>query len=312
MKTLEPLRREFRDLIELVLIPGIAIFLPWLLCFRLFRLLSSAPFLYARQTALALEQAQKMGFVQDKQKWGTAFRLVQLVDHADLYLSRFRSDRWMDRHLVVSGDSWPDPLTPFLAISFHWGAGLWSLRDLSRHGFRTAFMFRKFSEGSAGYVVTKYAHWRLGEVERAGRASPIVTGPNVIERVRQTLQNEVSVAVLLDAPDTNPDNCILVQLLGRNARLPGGIVRFAVEKQIPVFVFTLSLDQNTGRRHLVIKGPFPNQNEQKLMDGLVSVFTEAVRQQPYAWHFWPYLESFLVRDQELALSGVSQPSTKNV
>lgn len=312
MKILELLRKEFRDFIELVLVPGMALFLPWPLCFRLFRLLSRAPFLYARQTALALEQAQKMGFVGDKQKWGAAFRLVQLVDHADLYLSRFRSDRWMDRHLVVSGDPWPDPLTPFLAISFHWGAGLWSLRDLNRHGFRTAFMFRKFSEGSAGYVVTKYAHWRLGEVERAGGASPIVTGPNVIERVRQTLQNGVSVAVLLDAPHTNPDNCIQAKLFGRNARFPGGVIRFAVEKQIPVFAFTLSFDQNTGRRRLAIKGPFPIQNEQELMDDLVSVLAEAVRRQPYAWHFWPYLESFLVRDQEPALSGVSQPSIKNV
>jgi len=309
MKLLGRLRKEFRDLIELVLIPGIAIFLPWPLCFRLFRVLSRAPFLYARQAALALEQAQKMGFVQDKQKWGAAFRLVQLVDHADFYLSRFRSDRWMDRHLVVSGDSWPDPLTPFFAVSFHWGAGLWSLRDLRRHGFRTAFMFRKFSEGSAGYVVMKYAHWRLGEVERAGRARPIVTGPNVIERVRQTLQNGVSVAVLLDAPHTNPDNCIPAKLFGRSAQLPGGVIRFAVEKQIPVFAFTLSFDPNTGQRQLMIKGPLPSSSERELMGGLVSVFTEAVRQQPYAWHFWPYLESFLVRDQEVVMS---QPSIKNV
>jgi hypothetical protein len=34
------------------------------------------------------------------------------------------------------------------------------------------------------------------------------------------------------------------------------------------------------------------------MDGLVSMFTEAVRQQPYAWHFWPYLNDFLVTAEE--------------
>ncbi|HWQ94631.1 MAG TPA: hypothetical protein VN418_03910 [Gammaproteobacteria bacterium] len=343
MKIIEPLRKEFRDLIELVLIPGIAIFLPWPLCFRLFRLLSRAPFLYARQTALALEQAQKMGYVvapgvlppvpyrdvpmsreagsqerptlvlpctsEDKQKWCAAFRLVQLVDHADLYLSRFRSDRWMDRYLAVSGDSWPNALTPFLAISFHWGTGLWSFRHLSRHGSRAVAVFRGLSKSHApgNVVATKYTHWRFGEVERAGRAKAIFTGPMVIRSMLQVSQDGACLVALLDAPGA--DYCIPVQLFGRDAQLPGGITRFAVKKKIPVFAFTLSFDPDTGQRQLMIKGPLPSGSERELMDGLVSVFTEAVRKQSYAWHFWPYLESFLVRDQEVVMS---QPSIKNV
>lgn len=294
MKTLEPLYKEFRDLIELVLIPGMAIFLPWPLCFRLFRQLARAPFLYARQTALALEQAQKMDFVEDKQKWCAAFRLVQLVDHADLYLSRFRSDRWMERYLTVSGDSWPVPLTPFLAISFHWGAGLWSFRHLGRHGSRAVAVFGELGKSRVlgNIVATKYAYWRLGEVERAGRAKGIFTGPMVIRRMLQVSQDGACLVALLDVPGA--DYCIPVQLFGRDARLPGGIVHFAVEKQIPVFAFTLSFDPDTGQRRLKITGSLACGNERELMDGLVNVFTEAVGQQSYAWHFWPYLNDFLV------------------
>src|SRR5207249_8292228 len=77
--------------------------------------------------------------------WAAAYRLIQLIDRADMWLSRFRSDRWIDHHLEVEGDAWPD--RPFVGITFHYGAGLWSIRHLCPNGRRASFLSLRFEPG---------------------------------------------------------------------------------------------------------------------------------------------------------------------
>jgi len=131
VKPTSRLANEARDLLELVLLPGIAALLPWRLCFRLFRWLCGRDFLYRASCNEALAQARARGWVRgDAGEWLRTRRLVTLIDHADFYLARSRSDRWMARHLSVQGE-WPSPAQPAILCTFHWGAGMWGLRHLS-------------------------------------------------------------------------------------------------------------------------------------------------------------------------------------
>ena len=52
------LRTELRDLLELVLLPGLAAVLPWPLCYRLFRRLARWDGLYREASHAALAQAR--------------------------------------------------------------------------------------------------------------------------------------------------------------------------------------------------------------------------------------------------------------
>ena len=124
---MQRLRRELSDLLEVVLFPGLAAALPWSLCFRLFKRMSRWKFLYRESCEKALAEAGKRGFAPDPAAWLAQRRLVTLVDHADHYLTRTRSDAWMKRHLSVEGD-WPAPDQASLQLTFHWGAGMWALR----------------------------------------------------------------------------------------------------------------------------------------------------------------------------------------
>ena len=57
------LRVELRDLIELVLVPGLAAVLPWRWCFALFKHLARIDWFYRRTSHEALRQAQALGQV---------------------------------------------------------------------------------------------------------------------------------------------------------------------------------------------------------------------------------------------------------
>ena len=125
-----------RDLLELVLIPGLAAVLPWPLCFRVFRSIAGrCQWLYRSACDPALQQAHARGMVADDQQglWLARRRLTILIDHADLYLAATRSNAWMQRYLTVSGH-WPAGDQAGVLCMFHWGAGMWALRrSMPRH-----------------------------------------------------------------------------------------------------------------------------------------------------------------------------------
>jgi hypothetical protein len=70
--------------------------------------------------------------------WKQRYRLIRLIDHCDMFLGRTRSRRWFCRHVDVEG-AWPDH-GPFIAMTFHWGAGLWALGDLRASGVLARFL----------------------------------------------------------------------------------------------------------------------------------------------------------------------------
>ena len=77
------LRHEARDLLELVLLPGLAAVLPWRWCFGLFKWIARKPFLYREAVGRALAEARERGWAGDEGDWLARRRLVTLIDHAD-------------------------------------------------------------------------------------------------------------------------------------------------------------------------------------------------------------------------------------
>lgn len=122
--TRQRLRHELRDLVELVLVPGLAALLPWSMAFALFKRLAQWQLLFRHPSRRAVAEAQKRGWVADPGAWLLDRKLTALVDHADHYLARTRSDHWMERHLEVSGQ-WPRADQASIVLTFHWGAGMW-------------------------------------------------------------------------------------------------------------------------------------------------------------------------------------------
>jgi phosphatidylinositol dimannoside acyltransferase len=290
--TRERLRRELRDLVEVVLVPALAAVLPWPLAFALFRRLAQWRRLYWAPGQRALDEAQKRGWVAQPGDWLRDRKLTTIVDHADHYLARTRSDRWMDRYLDVDGQ-WPAPGQAGIALTFHWGAGMWGLRSAARTGLKLHPLVAA-PEGAhlAGRtVMQRYVGARNGSVASALKCPVIDVSAGMRGAVR-ALQNNEQLLAVVDVPADQVAASQPVQILGLPARLPTGLLRLAVERKIPVFVYVTGIHMQSGRRFLRIRQLGVPSGVDALVATLSGELDQLIRECPPAWHFWSEAERF--------------------
>ena len=280
------LRTELRDLLELVLLPGLAAVLPWPLCFRLFRRLARWDGLYRQACHAALAQARERGWALDEADWLLKRRLVTLVDHADFYLSRTRSDAWMRRHLRVDG-AWPAHDAAHILCTFHWGAGMWGLRHARARGLRAHPLVAPLEgahfKGRA--VLHWYARARTAEVGRALACAALDVSSSLRPALRALRQGEQVVAAV-DVPSDQVAASETVQLLGRQMQVPKALLRLAVEQRIPVTLYLTGLDFATGERFLHIELLGVRDDLGALAQEVFARLDRAIQAEPAAWHFW--------------------------
>ena len=286
------LRREIRDLIELVLAPGLAALLPWPIGFRWLRWLARWPWLYRAQCDRALEAARAHGFVADPKAWAWEHRLVMLVDHADLYLSRTRSDRWLRAHLDVQGD-WAVQGQAALLVTFHWAAGMWAHRHARASGLQAHMLLaRQDGGGYVGrWVLQRYAKARVREVARADGQAVILV-PGAMRALQEALKAQRQIIVVIDVPPDQVKETAPQQLLGRTAQMPIALPRLAVQQGLPVTLFTLGLDLASGRRDLRLVPLGVWSDAQALSARIFQQFEQIVRERPACWHFWFVADRF--------------------
>lgn len=283
---LSRLRTELRDLLELVLLPGLAAILPWPLCFRLFRRLARWDGLYRQASHAALAEARAHGWAVDGADWLLKRRLVTLVDHADFYLSRTRSDAWLRRQLRVHGE-WPAPGSAAVLCTFHWGAGMWGLRHMRAQGLLAHPLVAPLQgahfRGRA--VLHWYARARTAEVGRVLACAALDVSTSLRPALR-ALRGGEQVVAAVDVPSDQVAATEGVILLGRQVRMPKALLRLAAEQRIPVVLYVTGLDFATGARTLRIVSLGVREEVSALAQEVFEELDRAIRQEPAAWHFW--------------------------
>ncbi|MBK7470969.1 MAG: hypothetical protein IPI73_10455 [Betaproteobacteria bacterium] len=276
---------------ESVLIPGSAALLPWDMGFRRLAAHARDANLYREACEAAYAGAKTIFDIRDAEDWKRRYRLVRLVDHCDLFLVRTRSHRWLRRHVDVEG-AWPTS-APFIAITFHWGAGLWSLAHLHAQGFRahllSAPVDRAMFHGDS--VAYAYARERNRTVAIAGGAPVIYTGgastTSGIQAIAALRRRDVVMA-LYDIPaDPSGDkrSTLLTRVCERPVRLPAGLARIAATERAMVVPFSMGFDYRSGRRRLRIEESFVAADAQMFADRLGQSLTRLIRGDSAAWHF---------------------------
>lgn len=295
-----PLRRTkafAKDLLELVLIPGLAAVLPWPLCFRLFRSIAGrCAWLYRADCESALRQAHARGAVPDDQQglWLARRRLTTLIDHADLYLAATRTNAWMQRYLSVSGN-WPAPRQAAILCMFHWGAGMWALRHACAHGMHANALVAPVNR--AHYPGRPVAYWyaraRTGMVTRVLERQTLDVSTTLRPALRALIQNE-QVLAAIDVPSDQVAASIPLRIAGMQALVPSALLRVAVERQIPITLYNTGYCYATGVRQLTIQNFAPFATVELAASGLFAHLDELISQNSAAWHFWHISDRFFV------------------
>lgn len=279
-------------LLERWLLPALAAGLPWPACFRLYAALADAGWPFRAETELAYSAAARYLQPGDARAWKRAHRLVRLVDQADHYLSQHRGDGWLDRYVRTRGE-WPASGAPFLALGFHWGAGLWALRSLRRTGHGAAFLSAEVDARQLGIggAALRQARRRMRELERAGGRAPIYLGGASAAMQAVFAQGDVVVA-LIDAPPRADQGTVPVTLLGRPARLPDGLLRLAQREGVPVVPFTMGVDGDSGMRQLDIGAPIRVDDVAAAAAAIAARLDPLLARESAGWHLWPQAAAF--------------------
>lgn len=289
------LRRELRVLVERWLVPALIAALPWWIGFRIARRLAHWPWFFRERVEATVAIAQRYGVVDDPRRFAFEQRLYHLVDHVDLFLLKWRSDRYLDRHFDIDGD-WPAGENALITLSFHWGAGFWALRSLRRSGRRFAGLsVRTDPQGFAGQTLLhRYALLRNAEVVQAGAHDLVYIGDGPRPMLR-ALQDGTGLLTSIDVPGVGGE--VPVRLLGRDAQLPSGMIKLAEKAQVPIVFFAVWLDPATGRRKLRIREPLQVGDRPAAMAFAAAHLDWMLRTAPAAWHFWAYADAFFLESR---------------
>lgn len=269
--------------------------LPWRWSFALFRWLARWPGLYRADTEQAVAQAIAHGACLPAQTDAFAWeqRLVQLVDHADLYLYRTRSRRWLAHHVDIVG-TWQGAERAGMCWTFHWGAGMWALLH-ARHAGMRAQMVLAAPQGPdfvGRWVFAQYVRARLRSVHHAlGR--PVVFVPGGMVGVRGAIARNEQLVVVMDVPEDRVGPVRLAQLRQQPVSVPAALPDIAVAQALPVTVFTMGLDVTTGRRQLRIVPMGVHTDAQALSDAVFAELEALLVAKPAAWHLWAQAPRFL-------------------
>lgn len=287
---------EWRDALELVLVPALATVLPWRVCIRVFQWVARHSHLYNATCQGALHQAQHLGWVTDPVHFVYVRRLVTLIDHADLYLAMTRSNAWMQRYLTVTG-KWPEPGHAALLCTFHWGAGMWGLRHAAQAGLQPhALVAATEGEAFEGRTVLRaYARWRTAQVHRTLGQHPLNVAGSLRPAVQALKQNHVLLAAI-DAPADQADAAEVIPLLGMQARVPRALLRAAARQQLPVYVYVTGLDIYTGQRTLHLHAMSLTSDVSQLTQQVFAELEHCIRKDPAAWHFWAEANRIFILD----------------
>lgn len=281
---------------ELVLLPAVATLLPWSWTYRLLRQLSRFSFLYRDETRQAEAAALASGISQTGRVWRRHFRLNKLIDGVDPWLIRFRSERWMRKHLEVEG-SWPTD-GPFVAISIHWGAGMWGLRHIQYSTQPISMILRPATEWGVVFSTPKriYVKFYQREIERAGGTPITVTGSGLTARMTEQIEQGNNLLALLDVPKGTNKGGFPVDFLGQPTYFATGIVNIAVQNNWPLVAYSIGVDFATGKRQLEIRPPLQTTDLHDSVTQLSTYFDEVVRREPALWQFWNLHRAFLSPD----------------
>lgn len=292
------LRLELRALIELYLIPGATALLPWVLGFRWLRFCSRFNGLFHAEWQAALAQARQYVPIEDEALWARQFRLCRLVDHADMYLSMTRSNRWLKRH-VDGWNAWPKVDGAAVGLFFHWCPGFWALRAVREQGITISGLSAPLSRKAMGgtWLAYWYGALRLRELQRVNGRSLVLPSGAVrrsIKAVREsgTDEDRIWVCGMLDVPPDPSAPGEPIHLFGHKGTFPTGLIGIARLSKAPIMVVTLGLDIRTGRRDLAVLGPF-NPETPDLLQHAVDIWQTRIEERSWGFFLWQVMPAWV-------------------
>jgi hypothetical protein len=280
------LTQQLLDVLAYWLLPFIGFVLPARAANGLARWASRRPWLYRIHVPRALENASRLGEIEDPGAWQRRFRLVRFLDAVDSWHGRFSSDRRIARSLVQDPPSWPDPPVPAW-LGTHLGPSTLFLRRLAAQGYQPRFVFRDLPRdmGRQAPVYHAYLRWRIGYLRKVceGREIRVPGGRQAVAEALET--PGVALVLLLDAP-AERDRGTEFRVGGARLPVDPGGLDLAVERGVRGILYTMAWDEKLGRRVIHLEPPQLLEDRDDVMHQMEAHLGRALERHPAQWQLW--------------------------
>ena len=282
---LQRLRQNSRDLVALVLAPVAAAALSDRLAHRLLNRLARDDWYFERPgEAVAAAYAAWTGSTPEA-SWVHRHRRLELRDRSDALRAWTSSTGGYTRMVHLAGDAIPP--APFVGITLHYGAGLWSLRALRERGIRASFM--SIPMRRQDYPGRPLMYWfecaRNFIAARLGNAS-VTYSADSYAQLKALLAAGHSIIGMLDVPGVSPKYRRTVDLLGRVISLPTGLTALAREQNVPILAFYVRERVPGGGLELVTRVIESGATDP--FDQTWAFFRNALERDSAPWHAWSW------------------------
>jgi lauroyl/myristoyl acyltransferase len=110
------------------------------------------------------------------------------------------------------------------------------------------------------------------------------------------LHQQHQIIALADVSADRVAASLPVDILGRRALMPRGLLRVAAKMQIPVTVYLNGIRMSDGQRTLEIIPLGTRTDADALTTEVFRILDRAIRADPAAWHFWPIAHNVFAED----------------
>lgn len=292
---LRSVKREARDLLSLWLVPGLAAFLPWHWCIRIFARLAHSSLLMREEVGGSRGGRATLELDPADPLFDRRFRFGFLLEHADAFRAFGRGWRGLARTMPLHPPATPEWLSG-ICFFFNFNQGLAALASLRAAGFNVHLVYRSLQarpEG-VGWVRYAYMRFRLKMVASVCGNDGISTG-GARARIAQTIAEGGLVCVAADTPPRPATGLVPILFPGdREAWWRSGVLKLALEVPGPKRCFDVFLDWNSGQRHLRLVELESAQTLGGLVSDLNELFLGTFKRQSELWFYWPAPQGFLL------------------
>jgi drug/metabolite transporter (DMT)-like permease len=243
--------------------------------------------IYRYELRSAREGYLKSGLPQPVDEVIADLRLTRVLDFTDPWLSLFRSDAWVKKHLHLD-DRERVPNEAALFLIFHYGGGWWMSRYFRNMGERISIVM--FRGEPANNLAARYLHkWgdiRLKWIEKICRSPLIVTDDGGAGRkIKDVWAGGAHMYIASDMPPVLVKDSVGVPFFGRTGYFPVKPLELAASVNVPVYALIAGWDLRAFTPTLAfvrLRGDTPTER----LAHLVSLYEEKLRANPGLWHLW--------------------------
>lgn len=227
------------------------------------------------------------GAVFDTRDFARRHARYHVADRVDVWaLARAGAAAW-PHWAQVSGEL--PTRGPYLALTLHWGAGMWAHAAFARHHARSRWLYAPPTPVPDRWMARLQA-LRLRALSSAMGHPPLPTGGSAEQMVRWWCDGG-GIMALFDAPHGGRRRCVALPsaLLG-TLYVPVGLFALAVAHGVPVYFYRCHIPDNDGLRHIEVAPPVRCHDVEALAAHAAAWLDASLRLDPAAWHFWAGLK----------------------